>query len=120
MPDRRAVGCNDVVDRATRDGRTRLEAEDKIAADRFRANAGRVARAVAEVADSLARAAELNLDVPAGAAQACAVFVGARRWEAEAWDRFQELTRGCRPTLHGIWPQPSAFPPADGETLCRR
>ena len=97
--------------------RAALEAEDMIAADRFRGAARRIARDAAECADRLAHATGLNLDSPEGAAQACAVFTEARRWEVQAWDRFKELTRGCKPALGGIWPERPAFPPADGETL---
>lgn len=88
-----------------------------IAAGRFRDAARRIARDAAGCADRLAHAAQLNLDSPAGAAEACAVFTEARRWEVQAWDRFNGLTRGCQPALGGIWPERPAFPPADGETL---
>lgn len=99
------------------DGRTTLQAEDRIASDRFRRAARDAAREAVRLADEFGDAVQLNLDAPAGVERARAVFRAARLWEVATWEKFQSLARGSRPTLSDIWPGQPTFPPPDGETL---
>lgn len=101
------------------DGRTTLEAEDRIASDRFRRVARHAAREAARLADKFGDAVRLDLDAPVGVERAHAVFRAARLWEAAMWEKFQSLARGARPALGGVWPGPPTFPPLDGETLAQ-